>query len=74
MKAVIFDMDGVLIDSDYHWKIQEDELFSKILKNVPREKLEQTVGMNVNGILEMFKDDIDGSVTREEFFNEFKIK
>lgn len=71
MQAVIFDMDGVIVDSEYHWKIQEDLLFSKILKNISKEKLDQIIGINVNDIYEMFKDDLDGDVTREEFLNEF---
>ncbi|HAQ64557.1 MAG TPA: hexitol phosphatase HxpB [Bacteroidales bacterium] len=30
MKAVIFDMDGVLIDSEYLWKKAEEEIFSSL--------------------------------------------
>ena len=36
MKAVIFDMDGVLIDSEPLWKIAEIEGFGKVGINLTR--------------------------------------
>ncbi len=71
MQAVIFDMDGVIVDSEYHWRKEEEKLFSRIFIGVTKEELDITVGMNIRGILEMFKEKLDPNTTREDFFTEF---
>lgn len=41
-KAVIFDMDGVIIDSEKLWQLAEKETFSSLGVNVTNELAEKT--------------------------------
>ena len=45
MKAIIFDMDGVLIDSEPLWKIAEIEGFAKVGINFTNIDCEEIVGL-----------------------------
>lgn len=45
MKAVIFDMDGVIIDSEQYWKQAEHEVFTSLGVNVIDEDAEMTKSM-----------------------------
>jgi len=54
MKAVIFDMDGVLIDSEPLWKIAEIEGFSKVNINLTNIDCEETVGLRIDQVVELW--------------------
>ncbi|MEX1002757.1 MAG: hexitol phosphatase HxpB [Crocinitomicaceae bacterium] len=79
MKAVIFDMDGVLIDSEPLWKIAEVEGFGKVGLDLTHTDCEETVGLRIDEVVQMWhqkvgwtnrslqevEDDIVGVLIRE---------
>ncbi len=54
MKAIIFDMDGVLIDSEPLWKIAEVEGFGKVGLDLTHTDCEETVGLRIDQVVEMW--------------------
>ena len=67
IKAIIFDMDGVLIDSEPHeLKKHKDYLISKGIY-LTQEKLNLTVGAGSKLRWECFKDILHWNMTREEY-------
>jgi mannitol-1-/sugar-/sorbitol-6-/2-deoxyglucose-6-phosphatase len=58
MKAVIFDMDGVLIDSEPLWKIAEVEAFAKVNIDLTHRDCEETVGLRIDEVVKMWYDKV----------------
>ncbi len=54
-KAVIFDMDGVLIDSEVLWADKEFKLFSKQLAGWTRDRQRELAGRSIEGIYELMR-------------------
>ena len=54
MEAIIFDMDGVLIDSEPLWKIAEVEAFAKVGLDLTHTDCEETVGLRIDQVVEMW--------------------
>ncbi|MFN3405614.1 MAG: hexitol phosphatase HxpB [Cytophagaceae bacterium] len=52
LKAVIFDMDGLLIDSEPIWQKSEIEIFSKLGVPLTREMCMQTMGLRLDEVIE----------------------
>jgi sugar-phosphatase len=50
--AVIFDMDGVLIDSEPLWKIAEIAAFDALGIRITTTELEQTVGLRIDEVVD----------------------
>jgi sugar-phosphatase len=50
-KAVIYDMDGVLIDSEPLWKIAMEEVFHEVECNLTRKDFEKTVGLRLDEVI-----------------------
>lgn len=50
-KAVIYDMDGVLIDSEPLWKIAMEEVFHEVNCDLTRKDFEQTVGLRLDEVI-----------------------
>ncbi|MFK8037435.1 MAG: hexitol phosphatase HxpB [Crocinitomicaceae bacterium] len=63
MKAVIFDMDGLLIDSEPLWKLAEIEGFGKVGLDLTQTDCEETVGLRIDEVVKMWfkKKPWDGS-------------
>jgi hypothetical protein len=55
-EAIIFDMDGVLIDSEPVWKIAMEEVFSAVGCNLTRKDFELTVGLRLDEVISFFQD------------------
>ena len=49
--AVIFDMDGVLIDSEPLWKIAMEEVFSSHGSNLTKQDFQRTVGLRIDEVI-----------------------
>ncbi len=54
IKAVIFDMDGLLIDSEPLWKIAEIEGFAKVGLDVTAKSLEESVGLRIDEVVKIW--------------------
>ena len=52
--AVIFDMDGVLIDSEPLWKIAMEEVFASVGCALRREDFQKTVGLRIDEVIEFW--------------------
>ncbi|MEN8204216.1 MAG: hexitol phosphatase HxpB [Bacteroidota bacterium] len=63
IKAVIFDMDGVLIDSEHHWQRTERALFAEFGINLTDELLHQTRGLTTEEMMDHWgrRFDLDGA-------------
>ena len=51
-EAVIFDMDGVLIDSEPKWKIAMEEVFHSVGCNLTKKDFQQTVGLRIDEVID----------------------
>lgn len=49
--AVIYDMDGVLIDSEPLWKIAMENAFAKVGCHLKREDFQRTVGLRIDEVI-----------------------
>ena len=86
IEAVIFDLDGTLIDSMWVWKSIDMEYLGKRNISVPRELNKELEGMSFEEVAEFFKDrfDIEDSVEEivaewnkmawDKYENEVKLK
>ncbi len=52
IKAIIFDMDGLLVDSEPYWKIAEKICFGKLGLTLNDELLRQVMGFRLNEVVE----------------------
>ncbi|MFB6215564.1 MAG: HAD family hydrolase [Candidatus Aenigmatarchaeota archaeon] len=66
MEAVIFDMDGVVVDTEQYWIEEEREMIEKLgFDGITPETL---AGMSITNTYEFLADRYDISMTEEEFF------
>lgn len=54
-KAVLFDMDGVLIDSEPLWKIAMEDAFRQVGINLERKQFAQTVGLRIDEVIRYWR-------------------
>jgi sugar-phosphatase len=52
VKAVIFDMDGLLIDSEPLWREAVQKVFQKLNVSLEKDRLSETMGMRVDEVVE----------------------
>jgi HAD superfamily hydrolase (TIGR01509 family) len=57
-EAVIFDMDGVLIDSEPLWKIAMENVFQSIGCPLTKEDFQKTVGLRIDEVIEYWFEHI----------------
>lgn len=50
-EAVIFDMDGVLIDSEPLWKIAMEEVFGSVGSKLTKQDFQKTVGLRIDEVV-----------------------
>lgn len=65
--AVIFDMDGVIIDSERYWPTSDELLFERIIPNFDRKKKPETLGIGHLGVYQALVDAFDFSIPFAEF-------
>lgn len=51
IKAVIFDMDGILIDSEPAWQLAEQTVLNSFGLNLTLEEVEQTTGLRIDHVV-----------------------
>ncbi len=71
MKAVIFDFDGVLVDSETYWKAGEIDLFKKLVPNWRDEDVQRMMGRTLTGIYELLVAEYGLAIPFDQFFREF---
>ena len=72
IKAVIFDMDGVLIDSEHHWQRTEKILFRELGIELTDELLVQTRGLRTEEMVKHWGNRFHlGSVNPEELMKRY---
>ncbi len=72
IEAVIFDMDGVLIDSENHWQRTERNIFAKLGIELTDELLYQTRGLRTEEMVEHWSNRFDlKAVDPEELMNRY---
>ncbi len=52
--AVIFDMDGVLIDSEPLWKIAMEQVFAAVGSKLTRQDFQKTVGLRLDEVIQFW--------------------
>lgn len=58
IQAIIFDMDGVLIDSEPLWKIAIEEAFVSVNCQLTKKDFEKTVGLRIDEVIEFWYNEI----------------
>jgi HAD superfamily hydrolase (TIGR01509 family) len=67
MRAVVFDMDGVIVDSEAQWKELESAFFREAVPNWREEHHERIVGMGVDDVYEHLVERFRLKMGRAEF-------
>lgn len=61
MKTIIFDMDGILINSEPLWKIAEIEAFAKVGLDTKATDFAESVGLRIDEVVQIWHDKIKWS-------------
>ncbi|MFI5361582.1 MAG: HAD family hydrolase [Elusimicrobiota bacterium] len=69
MRAVVFDMDGVIVDSEAQWKELEAEFFRATVPAWRAEHHEKIVGMGVEDVYDFLVRDFDLAIGKVEFLH-----
>jgi sugar-phosphatase len=69
-EAVIFDMDGVLIDSEPLWKIAMDAVFSELGSTLQKSDFQKTVGLRIDEVIHFWNLHESWGIEDEEVVQE----
>jgi len=64
---VIWDMDGVLVDSERHWDTKDDFFLARELDNWSEFDESRLIGRSLADIYQMLKDEMDLQMSYEEY-------
>lgn len=67
MKAVIFDMDGVIVDSEAQWKSLESAYFRELAPSWTTAHDERAVGLGVEDLHRFLVKEFEVTITKNEF-------
>jgi sugar-phosphatase len=73
-EALIFDMDGVLIDSEPLWKIAMEEVFGKLGSRLTKKDFQKTVGIRIDEVVHFWNLEEQWGLTHEHKVVEDIIK
>jgi len=65
-EAVIFDMDGVLIDSEPLWKIAMEKVFSELGCTLSKKDFQKTVGLRIDEVISYWNKDQKLGISNEK--------
>ena len=65
-EAVIFDMDGVLIDSEPLWKIAMEKVFSELGCALSKKDFQKTVGLRIDEVISYWNKDQKLGISNEK--------
>lgn len=68
--AVIFDMDGVLIDSEPLWKIAMEEVFHSLGSTLKKEDFQKTVGLRIDEVVHFWNHHENWGISNESEIEE----
>jgi mannitol-1-/sugar-/sorbitol-6-/2-deoxyglucose-6-phosphatase len=68
--AVIFDMDGVLIDSEPLWKIAMEEVFHALGSTLKKEDFQKTVGLRIDEVVHFWNHHENWGISNESEIEE----
>lgn len=66
IKSVIFDMDGLLIDSEPYWRMAERTVFASVGINLSEEQCRSTTGMRVDKVVSHWNALYPNHITNEQ--------
>jgi len=69
-EAVIFDMDGVLIDSEPLWKIAMEAVFSELGSTLQKSDFQKTVGLRIDEVIHFWNLNQGWNIEDEELIQE----
>src|SRR5579859_7568544 len=67
--AVVLDMDGVIVDSEMQWKLLERPILGTIVPNWKEEDFERIVGLGVNDLYHLLKDEYGLAMPQDAFLS-----
>lgn len=70
MKAVVFDMDGVMIDSERQWQLCEEELFQRHVPTWSQADHHKIVGLGVEDLYHYLVRDYGITSTKDHFLKD----
>ncbi|NQV12999.1 MAG: HAD family phosphatase [Parcubacteria group bacterium] len=69
-KAAIFDMDGVLVDSEYYWQKIELKIWQRLGVDANREFKDKIVGLGIDSIAKLLKEEQGIDIPADELATE----
>ena len=72
IRALIFDMDGVIVDSEEHWAKEEYELLKTYVPQWNKEHHKQIMGMSLHDLYAHIHTEHKASVEKEEFLRAYE--
>ena len=70
-KTLIFDMDGVIVDSELHWKSLEGYFLQSLVPGWTMQDQGKIIGMSLENLYTMLRDEYGMTETEQVFFEQY---